>query len=63
MGWHLRFAKTDRVEALVTLTTIEQVRQQMYIYNDWSFDFVEESDHWVAHMTRLKPLYDTEENA
>ena len=63
MGWHLRFAKTDRVEALVSLTTVEQVRQQTYVYRDWAFDFEDKDDYIVAHMTRMKPLYDTEESA
>lgn len=57
MGWHLRFAKTDRVEALVSLKTVEQVRHQMHICTDWSFEFQEFDDHALAIMTRMKPRY------
>lgn len=57
VGWYLRFAKTDTVEAIVTVKTAAQVRHQAHIFPDWSFDFVEKEDHVLARMTRLKPLY------
>lgn len=62
MGWHLRFARTDRVEAMVSLKAGDQVRHQAHIFPDWTFDFEEGDDHVLAVMTRVKPLYATKES-
>ncbi|MBG0791077.1 MAG: hypothetical protein H0S80_11330 [Desulfovibrionaceae bacterium] len=58
VGWYLRFAKTDRIEALVSAKGAEQVRHEGHIFTDWSFAFEEVGDHVRAVMTRNKPLFD-----
>jgi len=60
VGWYLRFAKADRVEALVSLTAADQVRHAMYIHTDWNLEIDEFEDHAKARMTRKKPLFDKE---
>ncbi|MEZ7197961.1 hypothetical protein [Pseudodesulfovibrio karagichevae] len=60
VGWYLRFAKTDRVEALVSLKGAAQVRHQEHIFPDWAFEFKEFEDHVRAVMTRKQPVYDKE---
>lgn len=61
VGWYLRFAKTDRIEALVSIKGADQVRHEGHIFPDWSFDFEEHDDHVKAVMTRVKPLFDKEQ--
>lgn len=58
VGWYLRFAKTDRIEALVSIKGADQVRHEGHIFLDWNFDFEDRGDHVKAIMTRMKPLYD-----
>ena len=60
VGWYLRFARTDRIEALVSLKGAAQVRHEEHIFPDWAFDFEEFEDHVRAVMTRRKPVYDKE---
>jgi hypothetical protein len=60
VGWYLRFARTDRVEALVSLKGAPQVRHQEHIFPDWSFEIKELEDHALAVMTRKQPVYDKE---
>jgi len=60
VGWYLRFAKTDRIEALVSLKGAEQVRHEDHVFSDWHFEFEEFEDHVRAIMTRIKPVYDKE---
>jgi len=61
VGWYLRFAKADRVEALVSLKGVAQVRHAMYIHTDWSLEVEEYDDHALTSFTRKKPLFDTKE--
>jgi hypothetical protein len=60
VGWYLRFARTDRVEALVSLKGAAQVRHQAHIFPDWDFALEELDDHARAVMTRKQPVYDKE---
>ena len=60
VGWYLRFAKTDRIEALVSVKGSAQVRHEEHIFPDWAFAFEELDGHVRAVMTRRKPLYDKE---
>jgi hypothetical protein len=60
VGWYLRFAKADRVEAQVSLKATAQVRHEEHIFPDWAFDFKEFDDHVLAVMTRREPRYDKE---
>ena len=57
IGWYLRFAKSDTIEALVSIKGADQVRHEEYLFRDWNFEFEEYTDHVVARMTRKKPLY------
>ena len=61
VGWYLRFAKADRVKALISLAGADQVRHAMYIHTDWDLEIEELEEHAVAHMTRKKPRYDKEQ--
>ena len=60
VGWYLRFARTDRIEALVATKAAEQVRHEKHIFPDWEFAIEEFEDHARAVMTRKKPLYGEE---
>lgn len=60
VGWYLRFARTDRIEALVSLKGVPQVRHETHIFPDWAFEIEEFEDHARAVMTRKQPLYDKE---
>ncbi|XXJ20845.1 hypothetical protein ACR42D_15155 [Desulfovibrio caledoniensis] len=60
VGWYLRFARTDRVEALVSLKGAAQVRHQEHIFPDWAFAIEEFEDHARAVMKRKQPVYDKE---
>jgi len=60
VGWYLRFAKSDRIEALVSIKGAVQVRHEGHIFPDWAFEFEERDDHVKAIMTRLKPLFEEE---
>ena len=60
VGWYLRFARTDRIEALVSVKGEAQVRHEERIFPDWAFAFEPMGDHVKAVMTRKKPLYDQE---
>jgi hypothetical protein len=60
VGWYLRFARTDRVEALVSLKGAAQVKHQGHIFPDWAFEIEEFEDHALAVMTRRQPVYDKE---
>lgn len=57
VGWYLRFAKTDQVEVLVSLKGEAQVRHEVHIFPDWSFEFENRDDHVLAVMTRKKPIF------
>lgn len=61
VGWYLRFAKTDRIEATVSLKGVPQVRHAMYIHTDWELEVEEHDDHAVTRFTRKKPRFDTGE--
>nr|WP_321513711.1 hypothetical protein [uncultured Pseudodesulfovibrio sp.] len=61
IGWYLRFAKADAIEAWVSLKGAAQVRHEEHIFPDWNFTFEEHEDHVVARMTRKKPLFDKED--
>jgi len=61
VGWYLRLAKADRIEALVSPSGADQVRNAMYIHTDWVLETEEVGDHVRALMTRKKPRYDKEE--
>lgn len=61
VGWYLRFAKTDRIEALVSLKGAPQVRHEAHIFPDWDFEVTEFEDHARAVMTRKTPLWDKEQ--
>ncbi len=58
VGWYLRFAKTDKVEAQVSLKGVDQVRHAMYIHTDWNLEVEEFEDHAVTRFTRKKPRFD-----
>jgi len=60
VGWYLRFARSDRVEALVTAKTAPQVQHQEHIFPDWAFAYREDGDDTLAIITRRKPVYDKE---
>ena len=60
VGWYLRFAKSDTIEALVSIKAADQVRHEKHIFPDWSFEFEEQDDHVLVRMTRKKPLYNKE---
>ena len=60
VGWYLRLAKTDRIEALVSAKGAEQVRHEAHIFKDWDFALEDADDHVRAVMTRRKPLFDKE---
>ncbi|OIQ49082.1 hypothetical protein BerOc1_01002 [Pseudodesulfovibrio hydrargyri] len=60
VGWYLRFALTDRVEAQVALKAAPQVRHQAHVFPDWAFEIEEFEDHALAVMTRRQPVYDKE---
>ncbi|QJB57001.1 hypothetical protein [Pseudodesulfovibrio sp. zrk46] len=60
VGWYLRFAKSDTIEALVSTKAADQVRHEEHIFPDWNFEFEDREDHVAARMTRKKPLYDKE---
>jgi hypothetical protein len=58
VGWYLRFARTDRVEALVAPKGVAQVRHEMHCHPDWSLEVDDREDHAMTVMTRIKPLYE-----
>lgn len=60
VGWYLRFARTDRIEALVSLKAAAQVRHEAHTFPDWAFEVEELKDHARAVMTRKQPVYDKE---
>ncbi|BCS88201.1 hypothetical protein [Pseudodesulfovibrio sediminis] len=60
VGWYLRFARTDRIEALVSIKAGAQVRHEVHTFPDWHFEFEEHDDHVRAIMTRKQPVYDKE---
>jgi len=60
VGWYLRFARTDRVEALVSAKGAAQVRHEEHVFPDWAFVIEDLGDHARAVMTRRKPVYDKE---
>jgi hypothetical protein len=60
VGWYLRFARADRIEALVSLKGVAQVRHEEHVFPDWTFEIEEFEDHARAVMTRKKPVYDKE---
>nr|WP_286182133.1 hypothetical protein [Desulfovibrio sp. Huiquan2017] len=60
VGWYLRFARADRIEALISLKGIPQVRHEAHIFPDWEFAIEEFEDHARAIMTRKQPIYDKE---
>lgn len=60
VGWYLRFARSDRIEAAIATKAVDQVRHEGYIFTDWGFDFEDKGDHVLAIMTRKKPLYGEE---
>nr|WP_279593445.1 hypothetical protein [Pseudodesulfovibrio sp. S3-i] len=60
VGWYLRFAKADRIEAQVSLKAAAQVRHEEHIFPDWVFEFEEFDDHALAVITRRKPRYGKE---
>ncbi|WP_285907167.1 hypothetical protein [Pseudodesulfovibrio pelocollis] len=57
VGWYLRFARTDRVEALVAPKGVAQVRHEMHSHPDWTLEIEERGDHALTRMTRVKPVY------
>jgi len=61
VGWYLRFAKTDRVEAQIALKAVDQVLHARHIHSDWCFDIKDYVDHALAVMTRIKPLFDKDD--
>ncbi|AMK10822.1 hypothetical protein [Pseudodesulfovibrio indicus] len=61
VGWYLRFAKADRIEALVSLKGAPQVRHEAHIFPDWDFEITEFEDHARAVMTRREPLWNKEQ--
>ena len=60
VGWYLRFAKADRITALVSTKGAAQVRHEEHIFPDWAFEIEDMGDHARAVMTRRKPLFDKE---
>jgi len=60
VGWYLRLAKTDRIEALVSPKGEPQVRHESHIFPDWTFTFESIDDYVLAVMTRNTPLFDKE---
>lgn len=60
VGWYLRFARTDRIEALVSIKGAVQVRHQKKIFPDWEFLIEELDDHARVVMNRKKPRYGEE---
>lgn len=62
IGWYLRFAKADVIEAKVSLKGAAQVRHDENIFPDWEFAFEEHENHVVARLTRKKPLFDKEDS-
>lgn len=61
VGWYLRFAKADNIEALISLAGADQVRNAMYIHTDWDLEIDLLPDHAKARMTRKKPRYDKDQ--
>ncbi|MFH1913292.1 MAG: hypothetical protein ABIK45_03340 [Pseudomonadota bacterium] len=57
VGWYLRFARTDRVEALVAPKGVAQVRHEMHSHPGWSLEVEERGDHALTRMTRVTPVY------
>ncbi|MUM78775.1 hypothetical protein GKC30_14140 [Pseudodesulfovibrio sp. F-1] len=57
VGWYLRFARTDRIEALVAPRGVAQVRHEMHSHPGWSLEVEERGDHALTRMTRIKPVY------
>lgn len=60
VGWYLRLAKTDRIEALVSAKGADQVRHEGHIFPDWEFTLEDMDDHVKAVMIRKKPLFEKE---
>ncbi len=58
VGWYLRFAKADRVEAQVSLKGVDQVRHAMHIHTDWELEVEELDDHAVTRFKRKQPRFD-----
>jgi hypothetical protein len=61
VGWYLRFARTDRIEALVCPKGVPQVRHEMHSHPGWSLEVEERGDHALTRMTRIKPVYADQE--
>jgi len=61
VGWYLRFARADRIEALVSLAGADQVRHAMPIHTDWDLEIDLFPDHAMARMTRREPRYDKDQ--
>lgn len=61
IGWYLRFAKADVVEAELSPTGVESVRHAMHIHTDWELETTEHDGYTLARMTRKKPLFDKKE--
>ncbi len=59
IGWYLRFAKTDTIEAQISVKSVDQLRHESHIFPDWNFEFDGQDGYVLARMTRKKPLYDT----
>lgn len=57
VGWYLRFGKSDRIEAQVSIKAAPQVRHLEHIFPDWDFSYEERDDHVLAVMDRKKPVY------
>ncbi len=60
VGWYLRFARTDRIVALVSARAADQVRHEAHVFPDWEFAVEDRGDHARAVMTRREPVYDKE---
>lgn len=58
VGWYLRFAKADRVEAKLSPTGIESVKHAMHMHNDWELETETKDGYVMARITRKKPLFD-----
>ncbi|WP_319780832.1 hypothetical protein [Maridesulfovibrio sp.] len=45
VGWYLRFARTEKITALVDKGTEDQLRHQLEILPEWDLEIFEEEDH------------------
>lgn len=52
IGWYLRFARQDEVEALLGPKGLPQVRHQLKILPEWSLESEDRGDHTYVRLTR-----------